>query len=71
MAAIPPVGIRPIDVGGGGSDLVSLLVVGIVVIAAAAVWLVASWFDRRTLRPRDVQASAFIESESREPASVA
>jgi hypothetical protein len=51
--------------------LVSLLVVGIVVIAAAAVWLVASWFSRRTLMTTDVEASAFIESESREPASVA
>jgi hypothetical protein len=47
------------------------LVIGIVVIAAAAVWLVASWLDRRTLIPSDVQASALIESESREPASVA
>ena len=73
MAAgpIPPVGIPPTDVRGGGSDLVSLLVIGIVVIAATAVWLVASWFSRRTLMPSDVEASAFIESESREPASVA
>ena len=73
MAAgpIPPVGIPTTDVSGGGSDLVSLLVIGIVVIAATAVWLVASWFSRRTLMPSDVEASAFIESESREPASVA
>jgi hypothetical protein len=72
MAAgpMPPGGIPPADVSGGGSDLISLLVVGIVVIAATAVWLLASWFDRRTLVPRDVEASAFIESEGREPASV-
>jgi len=69
--AIPPVGIPPTDISGGGSDLVSLLAIGIVVIAAAAVWLVASWFSRRTLVPSDVEAPAFIESEVREPASVA
>jgi len=71
MAAMPPVGIPPTDVGGGGSDLISLLVVGIVAIAAAAVWLTVSWFDRRTLIPNDLQPSDFVESESREPASVA
>ena len=70
-APVPPVGFPSTGVSGGGSDLVSLLVVGIVVIAAAAVWLVASWFSRRTLMPSGVEASAFIESESREPASVA
>jgi hypothetical protein len=47
------------------------LVVGIVVIAAIAVWLLASWFDRRTLVARAVEASAVLESEGREPASVA
>jgi uncharacterized membrane protein len=69
--AIPPVGIPPTDVGGGGSGLLSLLVVGIVVIAMAAVWLLASWFSRRTTISSDVQASAFIESDSHEPAAVA